>query len=193
MKICLITTPRSGSTSVYNLFYKRFGVDKNFKEIFNPKTYNWQGDHKEFIDIQYNNWLKEPSSISKIDPKHIYARTTRAHSKDILHNMLTKSDKIFYLYRRNTSEQITSLALAKKTDEWNQERNTLQDITEHEFEWCGENLLYRYLECLDLYEKYPGEVLCMEDILNYEPYKNKPETKYTYTGQNIEDLFKENK
>ncbi len=62
-------------------------------------------------------------------------------------------------------------------------------ITKDEFNWCGETLLYRYEQLIDLLEKYPGEVLCMEDILDHNPYIKRPETKFKYLGTNIEDLI----
>ena len=193
MKVLLIATPRSGSMSVYKKLRTRYSPEKNYFEIFNPRTHKWPNeDYNSFISQQYNSWLETPNSLAKIDPRQVYTRTSRQDAKKILNKMLSESDKIFYLYRRNTSEQVTSLALAKKTKEWNSFRTILEDITEHEFTWCGENILYRYIECLDLHEKHPGEILCMEDILNYEPYQNKPQTKYEYTGQNIEDLFSNN-
>jgi hypothetical protein len=128
--------------------------------------------------------------MAKIDPYQIYRRAPKEVANEILDDMLTKCDKIFYCYRRNTSEQITSLVLARKTREWRRDnRETLLDISKEEFNWCGETLLFRYEQLIDLLEKYPGQVLCREDVLDHKPYTNRPETRFMYTGDNIEDLI----
>jgi len=190
MKVILVATPRSGSMSIYKNLRTRYSCKNNFFEIFNPATSNWTGTDTAFILDQWEKWSNTDSSISKIDPYHIYRRAPKDIADKILKDMLSKCDKIVYCFRRNTSEQIHSLALAKKTKEWRRDnRNTLVDITKHEFFWCGEVLLFRYEQLADILSKYNGEILCMEDVLDHDPYINKPEVKYEYNGPNIEDLI----
>jgi hypothetical protein len=190
MKVILVATPRSGSMSIYKNLRTRYSLKNNFFEIFNPATANWNGTNTAFILHQWEKWSNTKNSIAKIDPYHIYRRATKDIADEVLTDMLTKCDKIVYCYRRNTAEQINSLALAKKTKEWRRDnRNTLIEITEQEFFWCGESLLFRYEQLISLLKKYEGDVLCMEDVLDYEPYDNRPETKFEYIGPNIEELI----
>ena len=190
MKIILIATPRSGSMSIYKKLRQRYSLKNNFFEIFNTATANWTGNDDLFVEHQHKEWLNTESSISKIDPFHIYRRAPKDIANKVLDDMLTKCDKIFYCYRRNTKEQINSLALAKKTKEWRSDnRNTIVDITEEEFFWCGETLLFRYEQLTELAVKYKGDILCMEDVLEYEPYDNKPHTTFEYNGPNIEQMI----
>ena len=195
MRVILVATPRSGSMSIYKNLRTRYSLKNNFFEIFNPVTAlkqeeNWENNDTKFIIKQWEKWSNTENSMAKIDPYQIYRRAPKEVANEILDDMLTKCDKVFYCYRRNTSEQITSLALARKTREWRRDnRETLLDITKDEFSWCGETLLYRYEQLIDLLEKYPGEVLCMEDILDHNPYIKRPETKFKYLGTNIEDLI----
>ena len=198
MKIILVATPRSGSMSIYNSLFKRYSNEntEKFFEIFNPRSHgpsslkgiDLQAPH--FILRQHELWKDTDSSISKIDPYHIFRRSSKKQANIILDDMLTSCDKLFYCYRRNTTEQINSLALAKKTKEWRRDnRKTNADITEDEFKWCGETLIFRYEQQIDLLERYPGEVLCMEDVLNYDPYKARPKIIYEYDGPNIEQMI----
>ncbi len=190
MKVILVATPRSGSMSVYKMLRQRYSLDNNFFEIFNPATANWKGSNTAFILHQWEKWSSTENSIAKIDPYHIYRRAPKDVADKILTDMLTQCDKIVYCYRRNTTEQINSLALAKKTKEWRRDnRNTIIDITNQEFFWCGESLLFRYEQLISLLKTYRGDVLCMEDVLDYEPYENRPDIKYEYTGPNIEELI----
>jgi hypothetical protein len=190
MKVILVATPRSGSMSVYKMLRQRYSLDNNFFEIFNPATANWKGSNTAFILHQWEKWSNTENSIAKIDPYHIYRRAPKDVADKILTDMLTQCDKIVYCYRRNTTEQINSLALAKKTKEWRRDnRNTIIDITNQEFFWCGESLLFRYEQLISLLKTYRGDVLCMEDVLDYEPYENRPDIKYEYTGPNIEELI----
>jgi len=190
MKVILVATPRSGSMSVYKMLRQRYSLDNNFFEIFNPATANWKGSNTAFILHQWEKWSSTENSIAKIDPYHIYRRAPKDVADKILNDMLIQCDKIVYCYRRNTTEQINSLALAKKTKEWRRDnRNTIIDITNQEFFWCGESLLFRYEQLISLLKTYRGDVLCMEDVLDYEPYENRPDIKYEYTGPNIEELI----
>ena len=192
MKVILIATPRSGSMSIYKKLRKRYSLNYNFFEIFNPATANWNGSVSSFILNQYEVWKNTENSISKIDPYHIYRRAPKEVADKILNDMLSKCDKVVYCYRRNTTEQINSLALAKKTKAWRRDnRNTHEDISKYEFLWCGETLIFRYEQLIELLKKYKGEVLCMEDVLDFEPYDNRPEVTHEYTGPNIEDMIKQ--
>ena len=198
MKIILVATPRSGSMSIYNSLYKRYSNEntKKFFEIFNPRSHGpftqkgYDLHAPQFILRQHELWKDTDSSISKIDPYHIFRRSSKKQANMILDDMLSSCDKLFYCYRRNTTEQINSLALAKKTKEWRRDnRNTHVDITEHEFKWCGETLLFRYEQQIDLLERHPGEVLCMEDVLDYNPYDARPNITHEYNGPNIEQMI----
>ena len=195
MRVILVATPRSGSMSIYKILRTRYSLNNNFFEIFNCVTAikekeNWKGNDTQFIIKQWNKWSNSENSMTKIDPFQIYRSVPKDLANEILDDMLTKCDKIFYCYRRNTAEQITSLALARKTREWRRDnRETLLDISKEEFDWCGETLLFRYEQLIDLLQKYPGQVLCMEDVLDHKPYTNRPETRFPYTGYNIEDLI----
>ena len=192
MKIILIAAPRSGSMSIYKSLRKRYSNEntKNFFEIFNPTSIDWKGSNPKFILYQHEQWRNAQDSICKIDPYHIFRRSSKKQANIILDDMLSSCDKLFYCYRRNTTEQINSLALAKKTKEWRRDnRNTHVDITEHEFKWCGETLIFRYEQQIDLLERYPGEVLCMEDVLDYNPYDARPSITHEYNGPNIEQMI----
>lgn len=193
MKIILVATPRSGSMSIYNNLRGRYSIKHNFFEIFNPATANWKGSNNDFILHQWDKWSNTENSIAKIDPYHIYRRAPKDVADKILNDMLIQCDKIVYCYRRNTTEQINSLVLAKKTKEWRRDnRSTLIESTEQEFFWCGESLLFRYEQLISLLKIHAGDVLCMEDILDHQPYDNRPEPKFKYTGSNIEQMFLDN-
>jgi len=112
MRVILVATPRSGSMSIYKNLRTRYSLKNNFFEIFNPviaikEKENWKGNDTQFIIKQWNKWSNSENSMAKIDPYQIYRRAPKEVANEILDDMLTKCDKIFYCYRRNTSEQIT--------------------------------------------------------------------------------------
>jgi hypothetical protein len=124
MKILLLYTPRSGSTSILKYFKKI----KNEYECFNEPWFEWmiENVHKnknEYVDL--------------ITKKNIFVKSAYKTLPVSLDTLLTDFDKIVILLRKNQKEQVESSILTHKEESFlnNTPRDyNLYSITDDEFQ-----------------------------------------------------------
>lgn len=190
MRIVLVASSRSYSNSLLDELQKQYNIRDTYLELFSHKTFT-----RERRVEQFNS---NDSAITKLVPGCFntpgdYTTLYDVHTKNLLDN----ADKIFYCYRRDTEQQIYSLAVALKTSEWGPRRtktvrfNLLSDSDSKELLDAEERVIKNYRRMIELFDSYPGEIICSEDYLENKPYANRRKSPYKYNGPNIENLFKE--
>ena len=118
MVITILAEPRSGSTNLANWFY----FNKNFTALFVPS------------DPQ-SKWHKSESPKDyKYNTNHLLIKEDYYHHKNF-NELISISDKIILLYRKNTEEQIESWIHAITTKNWDNQwvSNDIKNINETQF------------------------------------------------------------
>jgi len=119
MKILIIGNLRSGSTSLFNAFYKSMDGYKGFSEPFNSREEGF-GNSKELYSLDYSNlivkllpWdLYQDFAFDMIN--YLFYRETlnitqlKSKIEDGLYNYSSNFDKIILLIRKNKLEQSQS-------------------------------------------------------------------------------------
>jgi len=101
MIISLIVEPRSGSTNLANCFYN----NKDFTVLFQPS---------DFKSMWYT---KDKPKDYRYLTKHLLIKEDFL-SNNYFKDLIDISDKIIFLYRENSEEQISSWVNAVITDNW---------------------------------------------------------------------------
>lgn len=102
MKILLIYTARTGSTSIFNYFQKM----KLEYECYNEPWFAWMINFVyEGKKIDYNDIIKK---------KNIFIKCTFKNLPTTIDNLVKDFDKIIILLRKNTKEQSESSILVNK-------------------------------------------------------------------------------
>jgi hypothetical protein len=171
-KICIITNYRSGSSSFCTAL-SDFNKLPNLGEYFNPVSYDGTGFT---IDKALRNLYSMNRYVLKIMPGHL------RHDPGLLNTVLSHADKVIYLYRRNFVAQVKSLLAANSTNsfcvngykEYDQLPETsIVKVPELSDEFIHKNiniLKNNYLVMADCFNKFPGEVFCLEDFPKQNPY-----------------------
>lgn len=101
MVILLLCEPRSGSTNLANWFY----FHKEFTTLFIPSD-------------PTSKWYKSiPPTDYLYSTKHLFIKEDYYPHKDYS-EFINISDKVIYLYRENSTEQIDSWVNAKLSNNW---------------------------------------------------------------------------
>ena len=102
MKILLIYTPRTGSTSIFKYFQKM----KLDYECYNEPWFAWMITFVyEGKKIDYNDVIKK---------KDVFIKSTFKNLPTTIDNLVKDFDKIIILLRKNTKEQSESSILVNK-------------------------------------------------------------------------------
>jgi len=167
-KRCMvITNYRCGST---------YFVEKNWKqgytnhyEIFDKKPYDDALHTLETTD----NW------IFKVMPQQ--KRQHKTAKIDFIERCIQRADKLVYLYRRDFAKQCISWIGKNLTGDWN--HNPINgdyethkvNITQHHADNLCRVLIDGWEDIKQYYNKFPGEVYCLDDYQEQKPYKIKYE------------------
>jgi hypothetical protein len=172
-KICVVTNYRSGSSS----FCTSIGnTNKTYMlgEYFNPVSYNGTGFT---IEKALRNLYSMNRYVLKLMPDHL------RYNPGLIDMVLAHADKIIYLYRRDFAAQVKSFLAANSTKsfgitgykELNQSPETsIVKVPELSEEFIKENITIlknNYLAMANCFNKYPGEVFCLEDFPKQNPYR----------------------
>ena len=118
MVITILAEPRSGSTNLANWFY----FNKNFTSLFVPS------------DPQSKWYKSESPKDYKYNTNHLLIKEDYYQHKNF-DELISISDKIILLYRKNTEEQIESWINAITTKNWDNQwvSNSIKNINETQF------------------------------------------------------------
>jgi hypothetical protein len=118
MVITILAEPRSGSTNLANWFY----FNKNFTSLFVPS------------DPQSKWYKSEPPKNYKYNTNHLLIKEDYYQHKNF-DELISISDKIILLYRKNTEEQIESWINAITTKNWDNRwvSKSIKNINETQF------------------------------------------------------------
>ena len=118
MVITILAEPRSGSTNLANWFY----FNKNFTSLFVPS------------DPQSKWYKSESPKDYKYNTSHLLIKEDYYQHKNF-DELISISDKIILLYRKNTEEQIESWINAIETKNWDNQwvSNGIKNINENQF------------------------------------------------------------
>lgn len=112
MKIILIYTPRSGSTSIFKYFEKL----KPDYLCFNEPWFEWMQANLHKKNITYNDVISN---------KNVFVKSTYKTLPVSLEQIIKDFDKVFILLRKNKEEQIQSYALTEMENSYlNYEKRT---------------------------------------------------------------------
>jgi hypothetical protein len=197
MKILIVGNFRTGSWTLLNKLKEEHNLG-SMGELFSG--FGAQ-NIDEYIDEKFNTFARgENNVIAKLHPTQL-ERGFHLNSNEILDICLKFckfSDKIIYSHRRNTLEQVVSYTVAKRQavskafqnpDKWMAGFKDMSSFDDTRVNYTKEitdiALLNGYRRLLDghnyiqkIYEKYPREVITMEDVKPFKPYPN----QYKYNG-----------
>lgn len=196
MKILIVGNFRTGSWTVLKKLKEEYNLG-SMGELFSDYHSNQSPD---FIENQFKQFAYGKNVIAKLHPVQL-ERGNRLNSYEILDicfKFCKFADKIVYTHRRDTLGQTVSYTVAKQQaiskafknpDGWFsgfKDMSPFDDTRKpHTKELVDVSLLNHYRKLKDnhnyiqkIYEKYPREVITMEDIKPYTPYPN----QYKYTG-----------
>lgn len=171
MKTLIVSNFRAGSWSLLNSLKDNL---ISFDEIF------FQTDNF-IIKNKIKEYSKCKNAIAKLHPIQAYGP-----EKDRLRlssELCEVADKIIYIQRKDTLQQVISYAVARKqhkiSNEWKRERNYFTgDLNSNELDFAFDRLSRNDKIIHHLYRNYPGKVITLEDDLEYNPYPN----KFSYSG-----------
>ena len=129
MKIILIYTARSGSTSILKYFSK---LKPEF-ECFNEPWFPWM------ITNVYNGERIEYDELIK--KNNIFVKTTPVNCPVSFETLIKDFDKVLFLLRKNKKEQVESNILLQKESSFldtSKRKYKTFNITEHEMEIVSE-------------------------------------------------------
>lgn len=187
--IIIISEPRSGSTSLYNIFNTYY----NFNFLFEPFN-----KLRQFIELEITGKFYSSnyflSSIENINKNYGGFKTLVNHLSYDQNQFLINKYKSIYLYRENQYESSLSYCISKQTKNWHDKKIlTKNNIIISEIEY--KNILEKYLIFLEERKKYYGCLfMSYEDLyINYTGY-NKI-CKYLNINQydNIDNFIKNGK
>jgi len=155
MKILIISTPRSGSTNLFNGLYKSMSFYRGFCEPFNPSSESL-GDNNLNYSLAYNNVLVKIlvwdlvvhgyyKNYYELISRMFYKKNFNINNlKEIVYNSLVEYiknfDKVILLTRKNKKEAIKSMSHAMATGNYHSKYNySKNNIT---FPLFGENIIY---------------------------------------------------
>lgn len=204
-KIVIFTNYRAGSTTFFTEYAKanRFVSSACLGEYFGSF---FGATHQEKLeDIPFDKMFKNFSTYNKFCLKLMASHTN--YNESNIEKILSKCDKIIYLYRRNFTKQALSYIGANRTNSYSlgmpeennftNENNTevinVPYVSNLFVNSCISILKKNYEYMAKFYNKYPGPVYCLEDLGGNKPYNKEMiwNNKPVIPEFDVEGLFKE--
>lgn len=113
---------------------------------------------------------KNTIRVVKAFPNHF-----KEHNMSNIEEILKYTHKVYLLFRKDYTAVVYSQLAAFKTNNYTPDRETKTiDITKKEFEWWENQTFNNYSRAIELVRGWNGdlEVVCLEEDLPYQPYKN---------------------
>lgn len=200
MRTVIFSTPRSASQNFCRQYKTEFNC-KYLGEILNPRIFSQNNlSNEEYIQKQIELWHTSDDIMCKIFPFHITNLINNCDQQQLTEyckQIAEGSDKIIYVYRRNTTQQVISSIISEITDVWNPERSKPDNIniTPAQFERYSMSILRNHKQLTEIKKQIPGEAWCSEDYLQGSQFQKYPHQyenndNYEYNLENIEQLYK---
>ena len=231
--VCIVTNFRCASTSFnllkaeeYDLPYKGelFSHERSRNLGNAPSLWKLRRENKE-REVKYSNeeliylcrdeaFLEE---LRKGEPCCFKVMPSHIKTDDMLYNIVSSCDKVYYLYRRDFKAQLSSYLAARMKGDWiatgfkrKSRPNTHEMIKDTHLGTNGkgetvvrnldpfqnmklrrllpEQLINNYIRMAELYKQIPGELICAEDYFTKDKY-NPYNRKINWTKDpNFEDF-----
>jgi len=196
MKLLIVGNFRTGSWTALNKLKEEYNLG-SMGELFSDYHGNQTPD---FIDNKFNDFAYGENVIAKLHPIQLERGFLLSSNEifDICLKFCKFADKIIYTHRRDTLEQTVSYTVARQQATNNAFKNLdryfagFKDMTPFDEtrklytkepvdialfnNWRRLSDNHNYIE--KIYEKYPCDIITMEDMKPYKPYPN----QYKYTG-----------
>lgn len=156
MKILLIYTPRSGSTSLLKYFKS---VKKEYK-CYNEPWFGWM--IKRYGDIEYDDLILD---------QNIFVKSTISNLPVSIDQAVNDFDKVIFLLRRDIEQQVESIILVNNNQSFLDSTKRIYDtsvINDGSYESGKENLKIYNEQIINLSKKYNKSLYYYEDLY----YKN---------------------
>lgn len=194
-RICIITNYRTGSSSFITTI-SDLNKNPSMGEYFSKVSYDGKGFT---IDKAFRNLLSMPRYTVKVMPNQL------RYDMELLTKVITSSDRIIYLYRRDFVSQVKSFLAAKSTNSYSvtgykeldqSPENSIINVPLLSNDFINEAtdiLKNNYITMSECYNLFPGDIYCLEDFENQNPYKKQivwSQELPDITPYNVESLFK---
>jgi hypothetical protein len=176
-RICIFANYRTGSTVISRKIVENSNLP-GVGELF--RTTNLGYSRLLPFEKVMRNFNSMNEFVLKIMADHVGYDTQK------LSDIVTRCDKIIYVYRRDFKAQALSWLAADSTASFNDLKKSdgtaaeiiVPALTSEYVNKQIDMLKNNYITMGKLYKKYPGEVICLDDFETKEPYTR----KYVWSG-----------
>lgn len=170
MKIALIYTPRSGSTSILRYFEKQ---KPNFK-CYGEPWFEW---------MQKNHYKKSISYEEVLENENVFVKSAYKTLPVSLDTIKKDFDKVIFLLRRDIKSQVESNAiLQKKSDYLNYSKRgyNLNIVSEEDIQHIEDRIKYTNEILINYSIKNNIKVFYYEDLFfkDFSPFFNELQLEY---------------
>lgn len=154
MKIFLIYTPRSGSTSIL----RYFSQVKPEYQCFNEPWFEWMITHHHHSVLNYDEVIKKDNIFIKSAYKTLPVP---------IENIMNDFNKVIFLLRRNMEEQIESSILTHKNESflnYDKKKYWIGDIVEEEIIEARERFEFLNSTLRQIASEYNKPLFYYEDL-----------------------------
>jgi hypothetical protein len=193
--ICLICNYRVGSTNTVKGLQAQ-GYGTNRWEVF--------GDARKIYPTADNINLSKSEHIQPVveslkHGKNVYKLMGDQVNFNIeVIDQLSESSKFAYLYRADFEAQVKSwvawLTTGDHNHHYGEDRTYKVDVTQKFFDEQADVLKRNYEFMEKVYQKYPGDILCLEAFPQHKPYNRsydwsfEPQMNVTYDTSKLKSL-----
>lgn len=180
MRIALITIPRSGSTFYSRVLAKKYDI-KHAGELFHHKalTSKFGYDFPRTMDDSLRIW-SHGSCVGKMFTRDFEDMPGSKEPLEFYENLVYgTADKIYYLYRKNTTDHLKSLITANLKSKYSYYRQYKEWKFDVSMDFLEKELdkLKLDVKRLDtVRDKFPGKTVYYEDFATNDQ-------KYTYKSR----------
>ena len=194
-RICIITNYRTGSSS-FSSTISNLNKNTALGEYFNTVSSDGKGLN---LDKAFRNILSMARYVIKVMPDQL------KYDIESLTKIISSSDRTIYLYRRDFVSQAKSFLAARSTNSYSitgykeldqSPESSIINVPVLTDEFIQDSikiLINNYILMAQCYTLFPGDIYCLEDFTNQNPYKKhinwSQELPYI-EPYNVEALFK---
>lgn len=176
-RICIFANYRTGSTTI-------------IEKIVENNNLPGLGEYFRIMNIGYARLLPFEKVLRNFNSMNEFVLKIMAdhvgHDMQKLSDIVTRCDRIIYVYRRDFKAQALSWLAADSTASYNDLKKLdgsvaeliVPNLTPEYVDKQVDMLKNNYITMGKLYKKYPGEVICLDDFETKDPYTR----KYVWTN-----------
>jgi hypothetical protein len=172
-KICIFTNYRTGSSFLNS----RIAATNNLLAIGEHFNYYNIKNNLPLFDTCYTDLISKPRFAVKLMADHL------VYNNELIEKVLTKVDKIIYLYRKDFTAQAKSYISSASTNTFmvtglketfqtpEDSVITVADLEQSVIDNYIDTLKKNYYTMAYFYKKFSGDLLCLEDFKIKNPYQ----------------------